>query len=280
MPRPDLTPDHAMRECARRLGRALIFFDLETTGANPSTDRIVEIAVARATPDVVERRRYLVNPGIPIPAGATEVHGICDDDVRDAPPFRRLARGCAKFFEGAAIVAFNGLRFDMPLLESEMRRADVEFDAEAFDVVDPKIIFHEHHPRDLTTALRVYCDAAHEGAHGAVADIDATARVLAAQLDAHELPQDATALARACLPADAVDRGGWFAWRDGEAVVTRTKNAGTPLRSLDRGFLDWMLRLADLPNSTRRVVEDAKRGVYPTQATNDDTTADEGRKAG
>lgn len=261
-----MTPDTAMREAARRLGKTLLFFDLETTGTSPATDRIVEIAIARATPDAVDRRSRLVNPGRRIPKAASDVHGISDEMVADAPTFSKMARSLRDFIEDGVFVAYNGLRFDLPLLEAEFARAGVEFDGEARSLIDPFIVFTRQESRDLAAALRFYCGEEHDGAHRGDADIDATAKVLLGQLGRYEeLPAEADALAAWCLPPDAIDRGGWFAWREGDAVITRGKHANTRLEVLDRDYLNWMSRLPDLPASTRRVVVDALNGLYPKQ---------------
>lgn len=267
--------DLAMTEAARRLGATLIFLDLETTGTNVSTDRIVEIAIVKATADEVIRKSRLVNPGCPIPKAASDVHGVTDEMVAGMPTFRQIARGLVDFIGDATLVAFNGLKFDVPMLAAEFQRAGVDFDPEAFAVVDPFVIFQRDQPRDLAAALRHYCGVEHDGAHRGDADVDAMAQVLVAQLASLDLPDDAASLAAWCLPPDAVDRGGWFAWRDGEAVITRGKHAGVALRDIDHGFLDWMLRLPDLATSTRRVVTAALRGEFPTQPAN---SADEGAK--
>lgn len=261
-----MSPDTAMREAARRLGKTLLFFDLETTGTSTTTDRIVEIAIARATPDEVVRRSRLVNPGGPIPKAASDVHGITDEMVADAPTFSNIARSLSDFIEGGVFVAYNGLRFDLPLLEAEFLRAGVEFDGEARHLIDPFIVFTRQESRDLASALRFYCGEAHDGAHRGDADIDAAAKVLLGQLDRYEeLPTEAEALAAWCLPPDAIDRGGWFAWREGNAVITRGKHANVRIENLDRDYLNWMSRLPDLQTSTRRVVVDALDGRFPTK---------------
>lgn len=258
-----MTADTAMREASRRLGATLLFFDLETTGTNAATDRIVEIAVAKVTPGEVIRRSRLVNPGCPIPPAATAIHGITDEMVAGERPFAHFARALRDFIEGGVFVAFNGLRFDLPLLAAEFDRAAVEFDPETFAVIDPFVVFSRQEPRDLSAALRFYCGEDHNEAHRGDADIDATAKVLVAQLDRYALPENAVSLAEWCHPPDAVDRGGWFVWREAVAVITRGKHSGTPLDRLDRDYLRWMSRLPDLPTSTRRIVADAIRGQYP-----------------
>lgn len=258
--------NEAYLACARRLGRPLVFFDLETTGTSVQQDRIVEIAATRATPrGELTHKQTLVNPEMPIPKAATDVHGITDAQVVDAPRFRQLAKSVYAFFEGATVVGYNALRFDVPLLVAEFARAGIACDEESFSVVDPFVIFQKREPRDLAGALRFYCDDVHDGAHRSKADIDATARVLEAQLGRYDdLPTDALALALDCLPTDSVDRGGWFVWREDKVVFARGKHSGVAVERAEQSYLRWMLGLADLPGSTRRLVEQyLEEGVLP-----------------
>jgi len=150
------------------------FFDLETTGINPSQDRIVEIAVIKLLPSgETQRRHHLVNPGIPIPAESTAVHGISDADVAHEPTFRELAREYAKFMEGCDLSGFNILKFDLPMLVEEFLRADVDFDYSRHQVIDSQRIFHMMEKRTLGAAVRFYCNREISDAHTAEADAQA-----------------------------------------------------------------------------------------------------------
>ena len=111
------------------LKRPIVFFDLETTGLNLTHDRIVEVSIIKVMPNGEEiRRTRRINPEMPIPAEATALHHITDDDVKDAPVFRQVAKDLARIFEGSDIAGFNSNRFDIPMLDQEFQRADVDFD--------------------------------------------------------------------------------------------------------------------------------------------------------
>lgn len=250
------------------LERPLAFFDLETTGLRPGTDRIVELAVIRLGPggDVTERvRRY--NPGMPIPPEATAVHGISDADVADEPPFSATARSLAAFLEPCDLAGFNVRRFDLPMLLSELQRAGVAFDAGARRTVDVQMIFHREEPRDLSAAVRFYLGREMEDAHSALADIRATAAVLGAQLERYpHLPRDLEGLAEYCdeiRPFETeVDR--WFRADDaGRLHFRRGKHERRPLDEIaaqSPDYLEWMLRLDDLDETVKEVVRAALGG--------------------
>lgn len=183
-----------------RLARPIVFFDLETTGTDPAWDRIVEIAVLRIEPDGrSEVRTRRINPERPIPPEATAVHGIRDEDVREAPTFRQIARSLLAFIGDADLAGYNLRRFDLPLLERELRACGLDLGVSRRRVVDVMTIFHRKEPRDLEAAVRFYLRREHEGAHGAEADVLAAAEVLDAQLAVYEdLPRTVDELARWC----------------------------------------------------------------------------------
>ena len=157
------------------LKRPLAILDLETTGVATETDRIIEIAILKIRPDGT-KTRYLsrVNPGIPIPPEATEVHGITDDDIKDEKSFSEIAERVSELLEGCDIGGFNVANFDLRLLRSEFARADVEFSIEGRSIIDAQRIFHIREPRDLSAAARFYLDREHEGAHSALDDVRMT----------------------------------------------------------------------------------------------------------
>ena len=250
--------------------RPILFFDLETTGRDPGTDRIVEISVLRVEPDGSrEVRTRRVNPERPIPAGASAVHGIYDEDVRDLPPFRRMARGLLDFIEGCDLAGFNILRFDLPLLEAELKRCGLDLDAGSRRIVDVMRIYHRKEPRDLSAALRFYLGREHDDAHAAEADVQATVDVLEAQLARYDdVPAEIDALA-AWLnprPADAIDREGKFRWQDGSAIFGFGRFAGRTLQEVaDEApdYLQWICG-ADFPDDAREIVREALDGRFPT----------------
>ncbi len=250
------------------LDRPVVFFDLETTGLNLSTDRIVELAVIRISPqgDVLERvRRY--DPEIPIPPEATAVHGITDDAVADEHPFRKTARSLAQLLEPCDLAGFNIRRFDLPVLLAEFRRSGVAFDLKDRRLIDMKTIFHREEPRDLSAAARFYLGRDHEDAHTALGDIRTTAAVLAAQLSRYRhLPRDIDGLHAYCdeygpfrTPFDQ-----WFETARSGLVLRRGKHKGTPLADLARSapdYLRWMTRADDMPPEVTAAVLDALANV-------------------
>lgn len=169
------------------LKNPIVFFDLETTGINIASDRIVEIAILKVNVDGSEESYcYKVNPEMPIPQVTSEIHGIYDEDVKDAPTFKALGKQLAKIMEGCDIAGFNSNKFDVPLLAEEFIRADVDFDMKKRKFVDVQTIFHKMEKRTLSAAYKFYCDKNLDNAHSAEADTKATYEVLKAQLDRYE----------------------------------------------------------------------------------------------
>ena len=155
-----------------RLERPLVVLDLETTGKKVQTDRIVEISLLKLLTDGTNKinpRR--LNPGMPIPAEATAIHGITDADVANENYFRQIAHSLATYLEGCDLCGYNIWIFDLRMLVNEFKRAEVPFSVEGRHIIDPCRIFHKREPRDDTAALRFYCRMEHEGAHGAEADV-------------------------------------------------------------------------------------------------------------
>jgi DNA polymerase III subunit epsilon len=246
-----------------KLSRPLAFFDLETTGTDPATDRIVEISVLKLSPDGARAARTRrVNPERPIPPEATAVHGIRNEDVRDAPTFRQIARSLLEFLGDADLAGFNVARFDVPILDREFRDAGVDLGLAGRKIVDAMTVFHRMERRDLSAAVRFYLDRDHEGAHGAEADVEATAEVLDAQLERYaDLPRTVAELDAWCfpVPAGAADRSGKFLLREGRVVFAFGKHQGRPLDDVARtspDYLEWLLR-QDFPPDARTLIQTA-----------------------
>ena len=166
------------------LKNPIVFFDLETTGTNINSDRIVEICYLKVWPNGNESAKTLrINPGMHIPEEATAVHGIHDEDVADCPTFKEVARSIANEIEGCDLAGFNSNRFDIPLLAEEFLRAEVDIDLGRRKFVDVQVIFHKMEQRTLSAAYKFYCGKNLEDAHTAEADTRATYEVLMAQLD-------------------------------------------------------------------------------------------------
>ena len=238
-----------MIEQSLSLERPLIVFDTETTGTNPRSDRIVEIACVKIHPDgrrEVWVRRY--RPGIPIPAASTAIHGISDADVAAEPLFREGAAELAAFLEGCDLAGYNIAGFDLPVLRAEFLRAGVDFDVSNRRLVDAQRIFFSREPRHLAAAARFYCQSEHEGAHGALADAQMTLRVLEGQLARYaELPRSVAELHELfCAGIDQdLDPEGRFRMVKGEPTVNFGRNRGRSLRDMSRdepGFFKWILK--------------------------------------
>ncbi len=150
------------------LKNPLVFFDLETTGINITKDRIVEISLLKVHPNGKEEiKSRLINPEMPIPPQATAIHGITDDDVKDCPTFKQVAKSLADMLEGCDLAGFNSSRFDVPMLSEEFLRAGVDFDMSKRKFVDVQIIFHKKEQRTLEAAYKFYCDKELQNAHSA-----------------------------------------------------------------------------------------------------------------
>lgn len=252
-----------------KLERPLVFFDLETTGPEIGTDRIVQFAAVKLLADGTRRQwQTLVNPGIPIPLGATKVHGITDEMVADAPTFGRRASRLHAALEGADLGGYNARRFDVPFLIHEFKRVGFATDLHTRRIVDPMRIFMQAEPRDLGAAVKRYCGRAHDQAHQAMADTEAALDVFLAQLQAGVVEGDIEKIHRLCAEG-AIDLERKLVWDDTEAVIAFGKNRGRKLRELavdDRSFLEWMLTpKADFPEDTKRIIRAALSGTFPTR---------------
>lgn len=169
------------------LNRPLAFFDLETTGVNVGSDRIVEIAILKAMPDGTEIIKTMrINPEMPIPLHSSLIHGIYDQDIADQPTFKAVAQEISDFIGEADLAGYNSNRFDIPVLLEEFLRAGVDFEMSDRKFVDVQNIFHQMEQRTLRAAYKFYCNKDIINAHSAEADIIATYQVLLAQLDRYK----------------------------------------------------------------------------------------------
>ncbi|MBQ5996501.1 MAG: 3'-5' exonuclease [Bacteroidales bacterium] len=242
------------------LKNPIVFFDLETTGINISTDRIVEISYIKVYPDGHEDTKTLrINPTIPIPPEATRIHGISDDDVRDAPTFKQVAADIVHIFEGADIGGYNSNKFDLPLLAEEFLRADVDFDLRKRKFVDVQVIFHKMEQRTLSAAYKFYCDRDLENAHSSEADTRATYEVLKAQLDRYSqvLQNDIDSLSAFSAQTNNVDLVGRIIYNGArQEVFNFGKYKGqlvTEVLRKDPSYYAWMMN-CDFPLYTKKVL--------------------------
>lgn len=249
--------------------KPLAFFDIEATGINFRTDRIVELAIVKVMPDGNrETHTFRFNPERPIPAEATAVHGITDADVKDCPTFSQTAPRIAAILEGCDLGGYNVIHYDIPLLQSEFERVAVPFLVDGRRIVDAQKIFHKREPRDLSAALQFYCNDTHTGAHGALSDVEATIRVLEGQFQRYaDLPPDIDTLSEYCDQRDPswADRKGRFKWVNGELIINFGKKQGKLLRDIARfepSFLRWMLS-SSFPPDTTAIARNALDGKFP-----------------
>ena len=241
------------------LKRPIIFFDLETTGVDTSKDRIVEISMVKVMPDgeeIIKTRR--INPEMPIPPEATEVHHITDEDVKDCPTFRQIAKSLYQFMEGCDFGGFNSNRFDLPMLVEEFLRVGVDVDFKNRKFVDVQNIFHKMEERTLVAAYRFYCNKELEAAHSAEADTLATYEVLKAQLDRYDILENSIeSLAKFSTRVETADYAGRIAYNDkGEEIFTFGTYTGIPVREvfekMDPSYYSWLMN-GDFPAYTKKV---------------------------
>ena len=238
------------------LKRPVVFFDLETTGTNITNDRIVEISVVKVMPDgseIVKTRR--INPGCPIPAEATAIHHIPDEDVKDEPEFRKVARSLADLFTGCDIAGFNSNRVDIPLLDQEFQRAGVDFDFGKARFIDVQTIFHKKEPRTLVAAYKFYCGKDLTEAHSASADTMATYEVLKAQLERYDdLPNDIAALSEYASQNRNVDFMGRLVYDEQRReIINFGKYKGRIAEEVlknDPGYYSWIMQ-GDFTKNTK-----------------------------
>lgn len=245
------------------LRNPLIFFDLETTGVNITKDRIVEISYIKVFPNGQEQEKTIrVNPGMPIPPEATSIHHITDDDVKDKPLFKDIAKDLSHVFEGCDIAGFNSNRFDIPLLMEEFLRAGVNFDISKRKFIDIQTIFHKMEQRTLVAAYKFYCNKDLNDAHSASADTRATYEVLKAQLDRYPtLENDVDYLSKFSSQNRNVDLAGRIVLNDQNVEVFNFgKYKGQPVADVlrrDIGYFGWMMQ-GDFPQNTKNVLTNIK----------------------
>ena len=242
-----------------KLNKSICFFDLETTGISITKDRIVEISILKVNPDGSEEKKtWLVNPEILIPAVVTAVHGITDEKVANEPTFNEIAKEVNTWIKDSDLGGFNSNRFDIPLLAEEMLRAGIDFDMKNRRSVDVQTIFHKMEQRTLTAAFKFYCDRSLEDAHSAEADTMATYEVLKAQLDRYDnLENDTRFLAEFSSRKKIADFAGFIAFdEDGEECFSFGKHKGkkvTEILEREPGYFGW-LQSADFPLYTKKVL--------------------------
>jgi DNA polymerase III subunit epsilon len=263
-----------------KLKKPLAFFDLETTGIAIQRDRIVEISIVKALVNgETEEKTRRINPEMPIPVESSLIHGIYDEDIKDAPTFKQVAKGIASFLEGCDLAGFNSNRFDVPMLVEEFLRVDVDFDIKNRRLVDAQRIFHFMEPRNLAAAYRFYCGKDLENAHSASADTYATFEVLCAQVVRYEgvvmkndkgedyLPvqNDVEALHQLGL-SKMIDFAGRMTYNaKGEEIFNFGKHNGKRIADVlkqEPNYYDWMMKGEFALDTKRKLTEIKMRGAF------------------
>lgn len=236
--------------------KPIAFIDIESTGLNRETDRIIELSVVKQFEPFgreIKTRRF--NPGIPIPKESTEIHGITDEMVKGCAPFATVAKSLLALLEGCDIGGYGCLAFDIPLLYNEFLRAGFDWDFKAHNIIDVGNIFKIKEPRDLTAAVMFYCGGEHIGAHGAEADAVATADVFTAQMAKYpellNMPVDELAI-YSNYGRRILDLSGKFTYNDaGDIIFNFGPHRGQPAKN-HPDFIEWML-MKDFPPDTRMI---------------------------
>jgi len=230
-----------------QLTRPIAFIDLETTGINISTDRIVEIAIVKISPDGSRLvKRKIINPTIPIPQGAIDVHGITNEMVKDAPTFKQASNEIKQFIEGCDIGGYNSNRFDIPMLVEEFLRCELNIDIENRKLVDVQKVYHLMEQRTLSAAYKFYCQKDLEGAHGAEVDATATYEVLEAQIEKYsQIGNTVDSIIKFTGEEQIVDFSRRFIMENGVEIFNFGKHKGKPVTRVlkeEPQYYDWMMK--------------------------------------
>ncbi|MEY2830200.1 MAG: hypothetical protein RIQ33_2058 [Bacteroidota bacterium] len=242
------------------LERPLIFLDLETTGIDTFADRIVEIAMLKVNADGTKTEfEQVVNPLMPIPKGASDVHGFTDEMVKDKPPFSAIAKDVEAFMEDGDLAGFNSNRFDIPMLVEELMRAGVNIQIENRKSVDVQRIFHKQEPRNLEAAVKFYCEQELKNAHSAMADVKATYDVLVAQLQRYpNLKNEVDFLEKFSEDAKFIDVARRLVFKNGKVCYNFGKHKDKPVADVLRTepqYYDWMMK-SDFPLHTKHKLKE------------------------
>lgn len=257
-----------------QLTRPIAFIDIETTGLNTQQDRIVDICIIKIHPNGTEEiLNSVINPGMPISIESTQIHGIKDTDVKGKPTFKEFAQKLIDFINECDLGGF-GTKFDLSFLESEFKRAGINYLREGRQIVDVQRIYHTLEPRDLNAAHLKYCGKPLENAHRAHIDVRATIDVLESQFEQHDiLPRDIFSLHEFCNPKDPawIDDDGKFAWFEGKAIINFGAHKRKTLKFMhenEKGFLKWILT-KDFSQKVKDITKDAIEGKFPEPAKSD-----------
>lgn len=258
------------------LTKPLVFFDLETTGVQVGSDRIVEICLLKVEINgEVSSLVHRVNPGMTIPQQSIDIHGITDEMVRDKPTFKELAAEIANYIGDSDLAGYNSNKFDIPLLVEEFLRVGINFDITNRKTIDVQNIFHKMEPRTLKAAYKFYCGKNLDNAHSAEADTMATYEILLAQIEryngveyedkdgniSYPIVNDMRKLQEFTCYSQWADLVGHLGFnKDGKEIFNFGKYKGKVVEEvfeIEPAYYDWMMK-ADFPLSTKRVITDIR----------------------
>jgi DNA polymerase-3 subunit epsilon len=243
-----------------QLSKPIAFIDLETTGISITNDRIIEIAIVKIAADGTRLvKRKLINPGMPIPAASTAVHGITDEMVKDAPSFKQAANEFKQFMDHCDIGGYNSNRFDIPMLIEEFLRAGIEFSTEGRKFVDVQKIFHKMEERTLSAAYKFYCQKILEGAHSAEADAQATYEILEAQVTRYpQMGATVDSIVQFTGEDEMVDFARRFIKENGIEIFNFGKHKGKTVEKVlkeEPQYYDWMMKGDFAMNTKQKLTE-------------------------
>jgi len=266
-------PDKQDYSMKLKLNNPLAVFDLETTGIDVTQDRIVQIAILKVLPDgSTIKFESLVNPGIPIPAFSSEIHGIYDKDIADKPSFKEIGDELIRFLDNCDLAGYNSNKFDIPLLFEEFYRHNFSFNLDNRKFIDVQNIFHKMEKRTLKGAFKFYTGEVMENAHNAMADVEATYKILLAQINRYEgcqyhseeesqltpIVNDVQSLSTFSTMRKTLDYAGRIALNDENIPVFnfgKHKNVPvTEVRAKDPSYISWMKK-GKFPRHTIMVLE-------------------------
>ena len=269
-----------------KLTRPIVFFDIESTGLNVGTDKIVEICLMKVMPDnSIITKTELINPQIHIPAEVSEIHGIYDKDVANKPTFKELALSIRDFILGCDLAGYNLIKYDLPLLVEEFLRAEIDLDLRCARIIDVQNIFHRMEPRNLRAAYKFYCGEELKNAHTAEADTLATFKILEAQLSKYEntvildeneqeyipIKNDVATLASFSINDRHVDFAGHIVFDKNDVEVFNFgKHKGVPVEQVfikEWSYYDWMMK-SDFPLYTKKVISNIRMRMLGNKKNN------------
>jgi len=248
------------------LKRPLAVIDLETTGINPGTDKIVEIAIVKIMPDSSRQvKRKLLNPEMQISKASSDIHGITNEMIKDAPTFKQVANEIKQFLENCDLGGYNSNKFDIPVLVEEFLRIGIDFKFESRRLVDVQKIFYQMEPRTLSAAYKYYCNKELVNAHSAEADVLATWEVLDAQLERYpQLGNTIDSILKVIGEEEIVDFARRMIVQEGKIVFNFGKHKGKCVEEvfrIERSYYDWMMQ-GDFPQHTKQKVTEILNKVY------------------